>query len=64
MSENDDLTPPQFNVDGICHVCARRRGVRDCEAFPNGIPGTILVGDFVHTKPYPGDGGLTFVKRV
>lgn len=64
MSENADLTPPKFNVDGICHRCARRRGVRTCEAFPDGIPTTILVGTFLHTKPYPGDGGLTFVKRV
>jgi len=64
MSEAADGTPPQFVLDGICHVCARRRGVRTCEAFPGGIPATILVGDYLHTKPYPGDNGLQFVKAI
>jgi hypothetical protein len=64
MSEDSELIPPQLIFDGICHTCARRRGVRTCEAFPNGIPGTILVGDFLHVRPYPGDNGLTYVKAI
>lgn len=64
MSEDADLTAPQFNVDGICHRCARRKGVYTCEAFPDRIPNEILVGKFIHTKPYAGDRGLQFVKRV
>lgn len=64
MSEEADGTAPQFNVDGICHACARRRSVFTCEAFPERIPNEILGGNFVHTRPYPGDSGLTFVKAV
>jgi hypothetical protein len=63
MSEEADGTAPQFNVDGICHVCTRRRGVWSCEAFDR-IPAEILVGAVLHTKPYPGDRGLQFVKKV
>jgi hypothetical protein len=32
-----------------------------CEAFPDKIPTEILTGDFVHTKPYPGDNGIQFM---
>ena len=64
MGEAADGTPPVLNLAGICHVCARRRSVFTCEAFPERIPSEILVGDFLHTKPYPGDRGLQFVKKV
>jgi hypothetical protein len=58
---NTDIADsPQFEVVGICHKCSRRRGLTNCTAFPNGIPVTILVGDYDHTKPFPGDNGLQF----
>lgn len=31
-----------------------------CAAFPDGIPTAIIPGGFDHTKPYPGDHGITF----
>jgi hypothetical protein len=56
---------PVFEQLGICHTCKRRySNGMDCQAFPEGIPLIILVGDHVHTEPYPGDGGLTYVPVV
>lgn len=63
MGEAADGTPPKLNLAGICHKCARRKGVWSCEAFDQ-IPSEILVGDVMHTKPYAGDRGLQFVKKV
>jgi hypothetical protein len=37
--------------------------VRTCAAFPIGIPTEIWKGDNNHTNPYPGDQGITFLKR-
>jgi hypothetical protein len=37
-------------------------GIHVCKAFPQGIPNEIANGDNPHTKPYPGDGGITFEK--
>lgn len=51
---------PTFELVGICHRCKHRRDVDTCNAFPNGIPTEILVGDFDHRNPYPGDGGIQF----
>lgn len=51
---------PAFESVGICHKCIHRTGVFNCAAFPDGIPGSILAGDFIHTKPYPGDRGIQF----
>ena len=34
-----------------------------CEAFPKGIPGEIVTGEFDHKKQnYDGDGGLKFTR--
>lgn len=44
-----------------CLACARKtRGAGTCEAFPDGIPDEILLNDFDHEHPYPGDNGLQF----
>lgn len=52
---------PQFEVVGICHLCRHRTGLVKCTAFaPDPIPTEILVGDVVHTRPYPGDKGIVF----
>lgn len=31
-----------------------------CDAFPDGIPTEILVGNFDHSKPFSGDSGIRF----
>lgn len=59
----DHANDPALEVIGICHLCQHRRGVRTCEAFPDGIPKEIIVGDVMHTQPYPGDRGIIF-KRI
>ncbi len=33
---------------------------RLCEAFPDGIPHEIWIGENKHTEPYPGDNGIQF----
>lgn len=47
---------------GICHMCVHRTSIRNCTAFPQGIPNEILKGDFNHTESFPGDHGITFKK--
>lgn len=48
----DVLTP--------CLQCTRWRGNGLCDAFPKGVPLAIIVGDNLHTDPFPGDRGLMF----
>lgn len=35
-----------------------------CTAFPDGIPDEIWRGDDDHTKPYPGDKGIQFERKI
>ena len=54
-------TPAEFTRLGICWKCAHKRlGFASCEAFPRGIPKTILIGEFDHRKPFEGDNGIQF----
>jgi hypothetical protein len=48
----------------VCTFCARWIVGPDqkCEAFPEGIPEEIWTGENDHTSPFPGDGGLQFLK--
>lgn len=63
--------PPQIDGDDLpvysptCVRCVRLTdlGLRQCEAFPQGIPEDIWRGDDPHTEPRAGDRGLTFLAR-
>lgn len=35
-----------------------------CLAFPDGIPDDILDGEFDHTDPHEGDGGIMYEPRT
>ena len=43
-----------------CDSCIQYRGDDNCLAYPGGIPTAILLGEFDHTEPYPGDHGIQF----
>ncbi len=50
----------------VCFYCRHLKlafGIRECLAFPNGIPLEIWKGENPHTEPYPGDNGIQFDKR-
>ena len=34
-----------------------------CAAFPDGIPDKIVVGDDLHTQPFPGDNGIRYERE-
>ncbi len=58
-----DDNAPVFEVveGGICHQCIHYRPETvTCAAFPEGIPSVILLGKFIHTKPFPGDHEIRF----
>lgn len=42
-------------VTPLCRVCVHLFPDKDaCAPFPSGIPSSILSGEFLHTKDYPG----------
>jgi len=44
-----------------CHSCKHWKvGTLTCTAFKKGIPLGFLTGDYNHTAPFPGDGGVLF----
>lgn len=47
---------------GICHKCIHiHEDSLTCDAFPEGIPGEILVGKFNHaSEHYEGDKGIKY----
>ncbi|MBL7976501.1 MAG: hypothetical protein JNJ85_16405 [Candidatus Kapabacteria bacterium] len=49
-----------------CELCINliERTRRRCDAFPHGIPPEIWNDEIEHTRPYPGDGGIMFEKKM
>ena len=52
-----------------CLSCVHFHGVykkRDpsCDAFPNGIPEKIWMGDFDHNNPFEADRGIRFEPAI
>lgn len=43
-----------------CDICEYYHGLSECDAFPDGIPEDILIGEHDHTTPHSGDGGIQF----
>ena len=46
----------------VCIRCRHWRLLegRTCDAFPDGIPPEIWIGENEHRNPYPGDHGIRF----
>lgn len=47
----------------LCVYCARTRDLtfaQTCDAFPDGIPGGIILNEVDHRQPVEGDHGLQF----
>lgn len=44
----------------MCVVCVRLREGLMCEAYPDGIPTEIIMCQWDHRYPKPGDHGLQF----
>lgn len=42
------------------HLIAREKGPMVCQAFPKGIPDSILFSDLDHRMPVKGDHGIQF----
>ena len=56
-----DRKEPLANAVKQCNSCIHRVEYSSkCAAFPKGIPDEILLGDFDHQNPYPGDNGIRF----
>jgi hypothetical protein len=47
-----------------CTKCSRLNLDHTCQAFPCGVPDEIFLGGFDHRSPYPGDGGIIFMKSA
>ena len=43
-----------------CISCKHYLMAVECRAFPAGIPIEIFTGEYDHTKPFAGDGGIMF----
>jgi hypothetical protein len=47
-----------------CVKCSHWLGKGVCTAFPAGVPMAILTNRHDHAKPYEGDGGVMFERRL
>lgn len=49
--------------DDQCILCIRYLGNWQCDAYPEGIPDPIILGEHDHTEPFMNDQGIRF-KRI
>lgn len=48
-----------------CFTCKHLRAdERSCDAFPDGIPSLFLYLDRVHNRPYSGDHGIQYERKM
>ncbi|HPE80109.1 MAG TPA: hypothetical protein PKZ35_08855 [Gammaproteobacteria bacterium] len=47
-------------INCVYRVDSDGANVPTCLAFPDGIPVVILLGEFDHRRPYPGDHGFRY----
>jgi len=47
-----------------CLRCKHKRFDNKCAAFPDRIPDEILLNEFDHREPWPGDGGVRFQQAM
>ena len=59
-SEDGHLGDYVQDISVQCDQCQHLGFELVCLAFPDGIPEDILTGEYDHTTPYPGDGGIQF----
>ena len=61
LIDDTDWFIPHFSP--VCDLCGNLLScaLRKCKAFDS-IPMDIWLGENDHTKPYPGDSGITFAK--
>lgn len=60
--DDSELQYPVFSE--VCTFCRHWDATagRVCDAFPDGIPDPIWLGEHKHKEPYEGDNGIQFEK--
>jgi hypothetical protein len=52
-----------YRSQANCSMCAHYQGNQRCQAFPDGIPNPLWIGEHLHREPYSGDGGIRYQPR-